>query len=89
MPFQVLEKVKYFFFIGIFSVSGLSIVAVQYFRNGSTSESMDKLIVFSALSLSFLFVVFYLLDINKPKNALILNFTSLIILFYGINKREN
>ena len=88
MPFQILEKVKYLFFVGIFSVSGLSIAAVQYFRNGSTSESMDKLIVFSALSLSFLFVVFYLLDINKAKNALVLNFTSLIILFYGIYKIE-
>jgi hypothetical protein len=32
--------------------------------------------------------VFYLLDINKAKNALMLNFTSLIILFYGIYKIE-
>ena len=89
MKFAALEKLRSIFFVGIFSISGLAITAVQYFRNGSTSEVMDKTLVLASLLVSFLFVVFFLLDIAKTKSYLLLSLTSLIICFYGIYRIES
>ena len=84
MKLVTLEKFKTLYFTVIFSISGISILFIQYLRKNSSSESWDKTLILVSIFTSLLFATFFFLDIETTKNHLILSSLSLILLSFGI-----